>query len=148
MDAFDFIGPSDKPALVAVNDAERLKLVCGALESAGYKVHAALDAALFQARFLQISYEVVVLDQETDAAILEFIQTMPMAQRRHTTFVLLGTGVETLNAFQAYAQSVQCVVNYAQLSLIGRLIEKTVTEYQKIINPFLEVQDGLGKAAR
>jgi PleD family two-component response regulator len=140
MENFDFIGPADKPALVCISDRERQQTVRQALEAAGYKVHVVTDAALFQARFFQVNYEVVVLDQVEDAAILECVETMPMAHRRHATFLLLGAEFETLNSLQAFTRSVHCVVHYSQLNLIGRLIEKTVAENRSFLAPFQEIQ--------
>src|SRR3989454_12786750 len=44
---------------------------------------------------------------------------MPMAQRRHTVFILLGSSVSTLSAIQAFQHSVHAVVNREELGLLG-----------------------------
>lgn len=148
MDNFDFISPSDKPALLAISQPQRLRTVRQALEEGGYKVHVAADAALFHARYFQVNYEVVILDQSEDPAILDSVQTMPMVHRRHATFLLLGTDFETLNSLQAFTQSVHCVVNYSEMSLIAKLIEKTVVENRSFLAPFSEIQKQITKASQ
>src|SRR4051794_15089690 len=109
MEEFDFIGPNDRPALVAVSTPEWLESVKAALVEQGYKVHCIQGHDKFSSRFHQTNYQVVVIedifggtppDQNTS---LQFLQRMPTAQRRHCAMLLLGSQFETLNALQAFA---------------------------------------------
>lgn len=144
MGKLDFISLSDKPALVAVTRP------CpgegaDALTQLGYKVHVASDHVEFLKRFNQINYEVVLIDEAFSPSVngniaLKTLQHMPMSGRRHATVLLIGANFETLNPLQAFAQSVHCVINYADLLLLAQLVQKTVAENHAFLAPFLEVQ--------
>jgi hypothetical protein len=54
-----------------------------------------------------------------DNVTLRYIQQMPMAQRRHAVFILLGNSFNTLNTLQAFQQSVHAVVNRDEMELLG-----------------------------
>ncbi len=145
MDNFDFIAASDRPALLAVSTHEWRCQIENALMELGYKVHAAEDHGQFHFLFNQTNYEIVVIEETfcsspEDNTTLKTVQSMPMAQRRHATIILIGANFESLNALQAFAQSVQCVVNFSEMPLIGQLMQKAVVENQTFMAPFLAVQ--------
>jgi len=143
---FDFIAPTDKPALLAISTVEWLDLTRAALLELGYKVHVVESHAQFHSRFHQANYEVVVMEEmfggcgPGDNASLQTLQRMSMVQRRHATVLLIGDAFETLNALQAFAQSVHCVVSYSEMPLMGQLIQKTVADNQTFLSTFRDVQ--------
>lgn len=143
---FDFIGPNDLPALVAVTNPEALAAVKATLLGMGYKVHVVETHIQFETRYNQINYQVVVMEDIfagnplEDNPSLQFVQNLPMAQRRYATLFLLGGAFETLNTLQAFSQSVHCVVNYTEIQMIGQLIQKTIAENNLFLNTFREVQ--------
>jgi len=143
---FDFIGPSDLPALVAVTHPETLAAVKATLVEMGYKVHVVETHIQFETRYNQINYQVVIIEDifavnpmEANPS-LQFLQQLPMAQRRYANLFLLGGAFETLNTLQAFSQSVHCVVNYTETLMIGQLIQKTIAENNLFLNTFREVQ--------
>ena len=143
---FDFIGPSDLPALVAISHPEALASVKATLVGMGYKVHVVETHIQFETRYNQINYQVVVIEDIfagnplQDNPSLQYVQYLPMAQRRYTTVFLVGGSFETLNTLQAFSQSVHCVVNYTEVPMIGQLIQKTIAENNLFLNTFREVQ--------
>jgi hypothetical protein len=143
---FDFIGPNDLPALVAVTNAEAMTAVKTILSEMGYKVHVVETHLQFETRYNQINYQVVVMEDIfacnplEDNPSLQFLQNLPMAQRRYATIFLLGGAFETLNTLQAFSASVHCVVNYTEILMLGQLIQKTVAENNLFLNTFREVQ--------
>jgi hypothetical protein len=143
---FDFIGPNDLPALVAITNPEALAAVKSTLLEMGYKVHVVETHLQFETRYNQISYQVVVIEDIfagnplEDNPSLQFLQNLPMAQRRYANIFLLGGAYETLNTLQAFSQSVHCVVNYTEIPMIGQLIQKTIAENNLFLNTFREVQ--------
>jgi hypothetical protein len=146
---FDFIGPNDLPALVAISTPEAQAAVKTILLEMGYKVHLVETHLQFETRYNQINYQVVVIEDifagnpaEPNPS-LQFLQQLPMAQRRYAVFFLLGGAFETLNTLQAFAQSVQCVVNYTEVLMIGQLIQKTISENNLFLNTYREVQHRL-----
>ena len=143
---FDFIGPNDQPALVAITNAEALAAVKTILAEMGYKVHVVETHLQFETRYNQINYQVVVIEDifatnplDVNPS-LQFIQGLPMAQRRYATVFLIGGAFETLNTLQAFAYSVHCVINYSELPMLTQLAQKTIVENNQFLNTFREVQ--------
>jgi hypothetical protein len=143
---FDFIGPNDLPALVAVSTPEALATAKATLVELGYKVHTVESHIQFETRYNQINYQVVVIEDIfagnplEDNPSLILLQNLPMAQRRYASIFLIGGAFETLNTLQAFAQSVHCVINYTELPMLGQLIQKTIAENNLFLNTFREVE--------
>src|SRR4051794_7977061 len=146
MEEFDFISPVDRPALLAISTPDWLTQTRASLVDMGYKVHNVDSHAHFKSRFNQVNYHVVIIEETFanstagDNETLRFIQQMPMAQRRHGVFLLMGDQFETLNTMQSFAQSVHCVVNYSEMSLIGQLVQKAVADNDTFLAPFRDAQ--------
>src|SRR5436190_401087 len=102
---FDFISTTDKPALVLVSNKEWAEFCKSILVELGFKVHCLDSYEDFVPKFAEIHYQVVIVDEAFGGSLenpaLQAIQVMPMQQRRHAIFVLLGGSFETLNAMQA-----------------------------------------------
>jgi hypothetical protein len=149
MEEFDFISPVDRPALLAITNPEHLAQTRAALADMGYKVHNVETHVHFNTRFNQVNYQVVVVEESFansgpgDNHTLRLIQRMPMMQRRHAVFLLIGEGFETLNTMQAFAQSVHCVVNPSEMQLIGQLVQKAVADNDTFLAPHREAQHRL-----
>ena len=144
---FDFVGPNDLPALIAISNAEAAAATKSILAQMGYKVHVVETHLQFETRYNQINYQVVVIEDVFNTNPLEdnpsliFVQNLPMAQRRYANIFLLGGAFETLNTLQAFAHSVHCVVNYSEIMMLGQLVQKTVAENNLFLNTFREVQN-------
>src|SRR4051812_24018573 len=108
MEEFDFISPVDRPALLAISTQEWLVQTRSALVDMGYKVHNVDTNAHFSTRYNQVNYHVVIVEEtfaNSDPGenhSLRLIQRMPMVQRRHAVFLLIGEQFETLNSMQAF----------------------------------------------
>jgi len=148
-DQFEFISATDKPALLAFSTPEWLEEVKKALQQLGYKVHTAATHSDFLVRFSQVHYKVVVIEERFAANTLEenltlqAIQKMPLNQRRHTTFVLLGESFQTFTPMQAFQQSVHAVINSSELFLVHQLIEKSVADNAMFLHSYNDVQSRL-----
>lgn len=142
----DFITTTDKPALLALSTPEWLDAAMVALNEQGYKVHTAGTHADFMTRFLQNKYELVVTEEHfaSDTAAknttLTALQTLPMAQRRHCSIILLGDTVQTFNVLQAFQLSVHAVVNRSEMFLLGQLIQKVVEDREYFWKTYFEAQ--------
>ena len=143
---FDFVGPNDLPALLAISNPQVLSAVKATLTDMGYKVHVVESHLQFETRYNQINYQVVVIEDGfggglmDDNTSLRFLQYLPMTQRRYAVIFLLGGAFETLNTLQAFSQSVHCVVNYSELPMIGQLIQKAIAENNLFLNTYREVE--------
>ncbi len=145
-DQFEFISATDKPALLAFSTPEWLEEVKKALQQLGYKVHTAATHSDFLVRFSQVHYKVVVIEERFAANTIEenltlqAIQKMPLNQRRHTTFVLIGEAFQTFTPMQAFQHSVHAVINSSELFLVHQLIEKSVADNGMFLHSYNDVQ--------
>src|SRR5438874_2589477 len=147
----EFIGPNDKPALLALSTPEWLDAARNVLAEVGYKVHAASNHEDFITRFGRIQYQAVLIEElfasntPEENLTLQYIQQMPMAQRRHSIFVLLGGSFGTLSALQAFQQSVHAVVNQEELGLLGPnilgpIVQRVVAGNDLFLNVYRDTQ--------
>ena len=145
-DQFDFIGATDKPALLAFSTPEWLDGVKTALQELGYKIHTAATHSDFLVRFSQVRYQVVIVEERFAANTLEenltlrALQDMTMGQRRHATIILFGESFQTFTPMQAFQQSVHAVINNSELFLVKQLIEKAVADNAMFLHSYQEVQ--------
>lgn len=145
-DQFDFISPTDKPALIAITTPEWASTAEMALLEAGYKVHSISSHSEFPGRFSQVAYKVVIIEEQfagtpaNENLALQTLQKMPMNLRRHATIILIGGSYQTFNALQAFQQSVHAVVNFSEMPLLAQLVQKIVADNDMFLTNFREVQ--------
>lgn len=143
---FDFLAPGDKPALVAFTNYEWLASVQSILSVLEYKVHVAGDHSEFLQRFNAVQYQILVMDEcfasksPAENQSLQTLQRMAMAQRRHTTTLLVGANFQTLHPWQAYANSVHAVVNQLDLPSLGQIIRMVNQDNGIFLSAYREVQ--------
>jgi hypothetical protein len=146
MEEFEIIGPSDRPALLAISTPEVAAMVKTSLAALGYKVHVVENHEQFELRFHQVGYHIVIIEETFAGSdmlanpTLRLIQNLPMSQRRHATFFLVGPSMETLNTMQAFTHSVHCVINYSELPMLAELAQKVVSENDMFLTTFRETQ--------
>ena len=151
MNELEFIGPNDKPALLALSTPEWLDAAKNVLLEIGYKVHAASNHDDFIVRFGRMQYQVVILEDlfacnsPEENLTLQYIQQMSMPQRRHSVFILLGTAFSTLSPIQAFQQSVHAVVNREELGLLGPtilgpIVQRVVADNDLFLNVYRDTQ--------
>lgn len=147
---FDFLAPTDKPALIGLSTPELQETAKTALDQLGYKVHTAVNHGEFLHKFAQVAYQVVVLEDLFAAAkpeeneSLMAIQKMQMGLRRQAVFVLFGSNLATFNPLQAFQQCVHAVVNPSEMFLLIQLIQKAVADNDLFLHTFRECQSRLG----
>ncbi len=144
---FDFVSNADKPALIAFSTPEWLEEVKTALQQLGYKVHTAATHSDFLIRFSQAQYQVVVLEElfaantPDENLTLKAVQNMPINQRRHAAFLLVGNSFQTFTPMEAFKNSVHAVINSSELFLMKQLVEKAVADNNTFLHSFREVQN-------
>jgi hypothetical protein len=143
---FEFLSASDRPALVAISTPEWRDLTVAALTEQGYKIHQVDAFEDFVGRFNSVPYQVVVVDETFGGELppsnptVNFIQRLPMPQRRHAVFVLIGDIFATLSGIQAFQQSVHAVINYSEMPLVGQVVQKVVAENDAFYAIYREMQ--------
>jgi len=146
MEEFDFVGPNDLPALLAITSLEALSAAKAAMATMGYKSHVVETHEQFETRYHQVNYKVVVLEENfaggsvLENPSLQILQNLPMSQRRHAVFFLIGPTFESLNTLQAFSQSVHCVLNFAELPRLAEGAQKTLADNDLFLGTFNEVQ--------
>ena len=144
---FDFVGNEDKPALIAFSTPDWMETTKQALQELGYKVHTAATHSDFLTRFGQAHYQVVVLEELFGAntpeenLTLKAVQNMPVNQRRHATFLLIGESFQTFTPMEAFQYSVHAVINSSELFLLKQLVEKAVADNNVFLHSFRETQN-------
>ena len=71
MAEFDFIRPTDKPALLALSTPEYLATARSVLHEMDYKVHHATDHEDYVNRFAQIHYQITILEERFSCSAIE-----------------------------------------------------------------------------
>ena len=143
---FDFLTPTDKPALIALSTPELQETAKTALDQLGYKVHTAVNHGEFLHKFGQVAYQVVIIEEMFSSTTpeenesLRAIQRMPTSMKRHATIVLFGFNMATFNPMQAYQQCVHAVVNPSEMFLLIQLIQKAVADNDMFLHTYREVQ--------
>jgi hypothetical protein len=117
-----------------------------ALTGLGYKAHVVDNYEVFDFRYNQSNYQIVVIEEtfagsdSLENPTLRLMQNLSMGLRRHSVVFLLGASMETLNTMQAFAQSVHCVINYSELPMFAELAQKTLAENEMFLAPYRDIQ--------
>ena len=147
MEEFEFIGPSDQPALLAISTPEVLGDGQNGPDRNGLQSPCGREPSPNSTRYNQVNYQMVVIEenfagggfagQSQPAADSESAHE-PAAPR--DVFSDWGQRLETLNTMQAFAQSVHCVINYSELPMFSELVQKTMAENDMFLATFRDTQ--------
>ena len=133
--SLDFFELGDKTSLICA-DPSTTDAVRASLKSLGYKSHTAETAEMAIERLRYTQYDVIVIDENFAGSslrsntLLGYLSALPMAQRRHSFVCLIGSSFKTLDAMQAFAQSVHVVVNPADLPNLTPILRKGTAEFE------------------
>jgi hypothetical protein len=139
------------PALICVNEGDRLTAVRTALEELGYAPETPADAADAVDRMRKVAYQVVVVDEgyggagALDHPVLKALNTMAMSIRRYMFVALLGADVKTLDNATAFARSVNAVVNVNDVGQLAGILRRAVADNDAFYRVFREVLQAAGK---
>ena len=79
--------------------------------------------------------------------VLNYLAPLPMAQRRNNFVVLIGDSFRTLDAMQAYTQSVHLVVNPTDLTNMGPILKKSLADFEVFYRVYRSVLVETGELA-
>lgn len=140
----DFFELGDKTSLICADPATT-EVIRGTLKELGFKSHIAETGEMGIERIRYTTYDVIVI-QETFAgsslqsnAVLKYLQPLPMNQRRYSFVCLIGPSFKTLDAMQAFAQSVHVVVNPADLPNLSPILKKSLAEFDLLYKVYKDV---------
>ena len=140
----DFFEMGDKTSLICA-DANTTEVVKTTLRELGFKFHTAETPEIAIERTRYTNYDCIVI-QETFAgsslrtnAVLNHLASLPMPQRRHSFVCLIGSSFKTLDAIQAFSQSVHLVLNPLDLPNLGPILKKGFAEYESLYRAYNDV---------
>ena len=148
----EIVEVGDKTALIC-NDGPGAESLKSTLEETGFKCHTAETPERAIERMKYTPYNLITIDQNFGGSTLEtnsvlaYLAPLPMAQRRNSFIVLIGDAFRTLDAMQAYTQSVHLVVNPSDLSNMGAILKKSLADFNTFYSVYRSVLAETGELA-
>jgi hypothetical protein len=140
----DFFEVGDKTSLVCT-DAKVGEIVCTTLHDLDFKFHTADNAEIATERIRYTLYDIIIVQDDFAGGtlkanpVLSHLSSLAMAQRRFSMVVLIGSTFKTLDAMQAFAYSVQLVVNTMDLANLGAILKKSWAEFDVLYRVYKSV---------
>ena len=139
-----FFDLSDNTALVCVDHQQYQKMVVPQLIDMTYKVHLGLFEEDVLLKLKTYSYNVVVVYENFKGSnpqnnpILRAMVRRPGTERRQHFLVLISHQFPTNDAMSAFVQSVDLIVNIADLANFRPVLRRGVAQYRELYNSFHE----------
>jgi CheY-like chemotaxis protein len=140
----DFFELGDKTSLVCADPATT-EVVRDTLRELAFKSHTAENGETAIERVRYTPYDVIVIHENfagsslRSNAVLNYLAPLPMAQRRYSFVCLVGPSFKTLDAMQAFAQSVHVVVNPLDLPNLAAILKKSLAEFELLYKVYKDV---------
>ena len=99
----------------------------------------------------QVPYRLFVLDAAFDGTsietnlVLTFLRERPLDQRRYQFVILCAPDLTTADAMTAYSQSVNLVLNHADIPNCGSVLAQYLAEHELLYRTFRDMRQQLGK---
>jgi len=148
---FEFLSPTDKPALLALTSPDLHAAAKVALNELGYKAQSVATHDEFQTRSMSVQYQLILIEDSFasltsgENTSLRMIQDLPMALRRHATFILVGSAFQTMNTMQAFRQSVHAVVNPADASKLKPILQQVAADNAVFMTAYWDIQNRIAQ---
>ncbi|MEO8044363.1 MAG: hypothetical protein ABI674_05605 [Spartobacteria bacterium] len=137
-----FFDVGDKTALVCIDHPAYQKLIVPQLVELGYKVHLGLFEEDVLLKLATYSYNVVIIYENFKGAsvgenpILKEMVRRASPLRREHFLVLLTHRSVTNDAMSAFVQSVDQILNIADISNFRPVLRRGVAQHQELYLPF------------
>ena len=146
----DFFELGDKTSLICA-DPNTTEVVKTTLRELGFKFHVAETPEMAVERMRYTNYDCVVVQENfagsslRSNAVLNYLAPLPMVQRRYSFVCLIGPSLKTLDAMQAFGQSVQLTLNPVDLPNLGPILKKGLAEFEQLYRTFKDTLAALGE---
>jgi hypothetical protein len=146
----DFFELGDKTSLIC-GDSNTTDAGKTTLRELGFKFHTAETPELAIERMRYTNYDCIIIHENfagssmRSNAVLNFLATLPMAQRRYWFVCLVGPSLKTLDAMQAFAQSVHLVLNPADLPNLTAILKKGLAEHELLYRAYRDSLAAMGE---
>ena len=139
----EFFEIGDKTSLICANPdtTENVKAI---LRELGFKYHVAETPELAAERMRYTNYDCIVVHENFAGsslhsnAVLNYLSRLPMTQRRNSFVCLVGGSFKTLDAMQAFAESVHLVFNPVDLPNFGPILKKGLADFESLYRTYKE----------
>jgi predicted Zn finger-like uncharacterized protein len=146
------VGPAPRVLICLDNAADR-EACQEIMPALGYNtMHIPSHQAPAIAYLSQVPYECFILDATFDGSTLEAnpilacMHELPMERRRYMFATLcVPPGIITADVMTAYSQSVNLIIEQADLPSCRRVLEQHVTEHKRLYRVYRELRQQLGK---
>src|SRR5712671_6100214 len=140
-----FFDLGDNTALVCVDHQQYQKVIVPQLIDMTYKVHLGLFEEDVMLKLKTYNYDVVVIYEnfkntklETNPILREMAKR-PNARRREHFVVLLSHRFASNDAMSAFVQSVDQIINIADLANLKPVLRRGVTQHRELYQSFNEM---------
>ena len=146
----DFFELGDKTSLIC-GDSSTTEAAKATLRELGYKIHTAETPELAIERMRYANYDCIIVQENfagsslRSNAVLNYLIPLPMAHRRYWFVCLVGPSFKTLDAMQAFAQSVHLVLNPADLPNLTAILKKGLAEFELLYRTYKDALAALGE---
>ena len=138
-------------ALVCLDSPEHQEVCQQMLQSLGYTADSMPNQFKALEYLREVSYRLFVLDAAFDGTsldtnlVLTFLRERPLDQRRYQFVVLCAPELATADPMTAYSQSVNLVINHADMPTCGAMLAQQLAEHDLLYRTFREMRQQLGK---
>ena len=132
----DRIGRDDRSALVCCHEPAYLEYLTGQLRGIGYKVHHARGHQESVGRLMGRAYGLTVLLENLEGctlaenSLLHHLSSVTTDERRATYVLMLCQSFATGDDLNAYALSVNQLINYQDIAQFSALLSPALEEHQ------------------
>jgi hypothetical protein len=140
-----FIDLGDNTALVCVDHQQYQKIIVPQLIDMTYKVHLGLFEEDVLLKLKTYNYDVVVIYEnfkgstlQTNPILREMVKR-PDARRREHFVALLSHKFATNDAMSAFVQSVDLIVNIADLANFKPVLRRGVSQHRELYHSFTDM---------
>jgi hypothetical protein len=139
----DFFELGDKTSLICA-DPTTTEVVRATLRELDFKFHVAETPEIAVERTRYTNYDCIVIHENfagnslRSNAVLNYLAQLPMSQRRYSFICLIGPSFKTLDAMQAFTQSVHLVLHPVDLPNLGPILKKGLAEFELLYRAYKE----------
>ena len=146
----DFFELGDKTSLICA-DLNTTDVAKATLKDLGYKFHTAETTELAVERMRYTNYDCIIVHENFAGSslrsnpVLNYIVPLPMTHRRYSFVCLVGPSFKTLDAMQAFTESVHLVLNPVDLPNFGPILKKGLAEFEALYRVYKETLASIGE---
>ncbi len=140
-----FLDLGDHTALVCIDHQQYQKIIVPQLIDLTYKVHLGLFEEDVVLKLQTYSYDIVVVYENFKNSTLETnpllreIRRQPDLQRREHFVILLSHRFATNDAMSAFVQSVDQIINVADLANFKPVVRRGIAQHRELYQSFNEM---------